>query len=154
MDRIFLLLRNSNAIPSLSWQGRRHSMNESAIQSFIRQTEGDLKLAKEFLAMWRRRSGDAPMPSMEASKAVQAPLIPSGEKIVQGEYGANKRAVLEAVEGCPTEYTIYDVEKVLAENGNPLLRPAISQALSRLSKDKHLTIHRKGGGRKPTVYRK
>lgn len=129
-------------------------MNESDIQSFIRQTESDLKLAREFLAMWRRRSGDAIMPSMQPSQAVQAPLIPATEKIEQGEYGANKRAVLQAIGSCPNEYTIYDVEKKLAENGNPLPRPAISQAMSRLSKDKQVAIHRKGGGRKATVYRK
>ena len=127
-------------------------MTESEIQEFIRQTEKDLQVAKEFLAMWRRRN--AAKPSMEPPRSVQTPLIPDAEGGRQGIYGANKQAILKAIQKCPEEYTIYDVEKALGELGSPLARPSISQAMSRLANNKDISLLRKGGGRKPAIYRK
>ncbi len=125
--------------------------SETSIEEFIRETEKDLLVAKQFLAMVKRRNGTIPLPSMEPVPA-QIPLIkthPQG-----GEYGANKRWLLAAIEKCPLEYTIYDIEKALVELGNPLERPVIQQAMSRFVSKGEVYVLKKGAGPKPSTYTK
>jgi hypothetical protein len=127
-------------------------VTEKDIREFITFTENDLRLAKEFLAMWTRRNGTG----FQTSPAMhQPPLIKDNAKTADtNEYGASKRAILAAIEKCPTDYTLYDIEKVMAEQGTPMERGAISQALNRLSKGRVIKQLRKGSGRNPAVYRK
>ena len=133
------------------------TMNEKDIQEFIRETEADLALAKDFLAMWQRRKSDTntkTTASLAPAKASQPPLIPNGATDKQGDYGANKRAMLKAIALCPHEYTIYDVESKLTEIGSPMTREAVSQALSRLKRSNKISLHKPSAGRTPAIYRK
>ncbi len=132
-------------------------MTEQEIVDFIKQTEEDLGLAKKFLAMWRKRNGSSNAPAMVPAKGVQTPLIQegnNGEAMRAGDYGATKQAIMAAIANCPPRYTLYDVEKALAENGSRLAKPAIQQGLSRLAKRKEIVLLTKGAGRKPAVYQK
>lgn len=128
-------------------------MTEQDIKNFIAQTENDLRVAKEFYAMWQRRNG-AGAASSVAPQGVQPPLPIQQNGGPESDYGANKRAVVAAIEKCPIKYSIYDVEKVLASEGHPLPRGAISQALNRLSKAGEIEQVEKGSGRRPAFYHK
>jgi len=67
---------------------------ENEILDFIRQAERALTLARDFLAMWRKRTAIEETPAMKPASAIQAPLIPDDEaQNGQAEYGANKRAI-------------------------------------------------------------
>lgn len=128
-------------------------MTEKEIVDIIKQTEKDLHIAKEFLSVWRRRNG-APSPaSLEPARAAQPPL-PVVHPAANGDYGANKKLLLRAVELCPNEYTIYDVEKALVELGSPLKRAVVQQGVSRLAKAKAISVKTKGSGPRPTIYTK
>lgn len=61
-------------------------------------------------------------------------------------------AIKAAIDKCPEEYSVFDIESKLIENGTPMKRTAISQTLSRMKDE--LTIKTKGAGRKPTIYMK
>lgn len=121
------------------------------IPKTLPQLEDDTKKAKDFLSVIRRRNGVEPA---TASTPAQRPLIPDQPKVVQGEYGANRKAVLKAITICPVEYTINDVEKALIESGVEITRTGISQALNRLSRKKEIIVLRQGAGRKATVFKK
>lgn len=134
-------------------------MTEADIAEFIRQTEDDLKIAKSFLAMWKRRES---LPSvMSASQTAQMQLgqelagARNGKPEDNGaEYGATKRRIVEAISKCPLEYTYRDVEQALIGLGHPLKRPMIQQGLSRLRSQKAITLLKAAAGPNPAIYKR
>ena len=129
--------------------------SEQEIVNWVKQTERDLRTAREFLDMWHRRNAANKPPTMEPPQAVQAPLLSESRGEENGaDYGATKRALLAAIAKCPEQYTVYDVEKASAEAGALLTKAQIQQGLSRLAKHKQINIVKKGAGRQPAIYRK
>ena len=125
-------------------------MNQKDIQEFIRQTELDLALAKDFMSMWTRRNGQA-APTMP-NRNGQAELITQPRK--QPEYGSSKSAIANGIAACPEQYTVLDIEKALVDLGTPLPRPSISQYMSRMVRENKVTVIKKGRGPHPALFKK
>jgi hypothetical protein len=128
-------------------------MNELEIQSFITQTEADLALARDFLAMWKRRNASQPMTANVIQPSVVADLpIPTRANV--SDDSSNVDRVLAAIVHCPTDYALNDVEARMASIGHAMDRGSIAQALSRLGRSGRIRIKVRGIGRRPTLYTK
>lgn len=139
-------------------------MKEEEIKAFIDETEADLALAKSFLAMWQRRHGAGSYvtraslqhePSHDhGSNGSKSKDEPESDSESSEGYGAVRRLILHAIESCPNDYTIHDVKAALKTNGNDMPITSVSQAVSRLARNREITPYRPGKGRAPTIYRK
>lgn len=129
-------------------------MNTQYIDGVISELENDLQTAKRFKAMLERRNGLPKTAPTERQKVVQTPLIKETQENRSVEYGATKQSVLKAIERCPEQYSINDIEKALKEDGVPIARSAISQVLTRMIKRNDISLFRQGVGRKPSIFKK
>lgn len=121
------------------------------LESELRQKQKDLDVAKRFRdAFPRLVSPEQAERSDAPSTAKQIPLVSEN-----GAYGAVTDAVRAAIERCPVEYNIYDVETAL--NRHSLMdveRSLLSQVLHRLTKQGELHVREHGRGRRPTKFTK
>lgn len=116
----------------------------------VKALNAELSAARAFRPFLAKRENEpetatAPVP-------VQAALIPS---TANGDgYGAVMRNIRAAIEKCPENYTVYNIETQLSALGVSIPREAISQAMSRLAKKGEVVVHERGSGRAPSIYRK
>jgi hypothetical protein len=120
------------------------------LESEIKTKQKDLEIARQFrsaLPRFHAFNGQA-LTAPQAEK--QIPLMPE-----ERSYGTVSDAVRSAIERCPVNYTIRDVERIVAETSLiDLSRNVISQVLHRLTRLGELKVLEKGRGRRPTLYTK
>lgn len=120
-------------------------ISETQIQDFISQLQDDLSTAHKFLQMWRRRTNTT-LPG----EGEQPDLISNSQT------GSSSIAdqIRAAIEKCPQQYSVADVESALIADGITMKRTKISQTLSRFMEAGKIKVHEKGVGRKATIYKK
>jgi hypothetical protein len=119
------------------------------LESELAQRQRDLETAKRFRDALPRLT-NTKSSSKGKPLGVQTELGLNGKR----EYGTTTAAIRSAIEGCPSTYDIYDIEKVLDGRDVHIPRLIISQILSRLARTKKLKIKRRGKGRRPTIFTK
>lgn len=130
-------------------------MKLQELDNLIAKLEGDIRrLSEELTAAKAFRpvliKHEHGMEATPKPVHIQPPLNGVEE---QGGYGSIGNSIKLAIfNGCPSEFSVYDIEKALADMHLNISRPSISQCLSRWKKD--LKVKTPGVGRKPTIYSK
>ncbi len=122
-----------------------NAISEKQIHDFISQLQDDLSTAHKFLQMWRRRTNTT-MPVGEGQPELLSSLQTGTSSIAD--------QIRAAIEKCPQQYSVVDVESALIADGITMKRTKISQTLSRFMEAGKIKVHEKGVGRKATIYKK
>src|SRR5688572_23968085 len=102
------------------------AISEKQITDFIAQLRDDLATADKFLAMWRRRNQLPERPKGDTFPA----LGTNGD----GDYGDVAKIVRDAINKCPIQYNVNDVDSAVRAAGHHLSRETIGQALNRFAR--------------------
>ena len=124
----------------------------TAMETELRDLQRALDAARTYRALRRKQNG------VKAPTMTPEPLLPLTPNNT-AKNGSKKKptaakAIREAIASCATDYTVYDLGCILTARGTPVGRPALSQFLSRLLKDKEITLKTPGKGPKPNIFTK
>lgn len=132
-------------------------MSDAFILESIRMLEEELASAKKYLAVYRRQHGISseekntnPIPPKQPSSFLEG-MIDSN---LDSKYGHVKAEILAAIERCPMEYTVQDIEAILTNDGKSPNKTVVSQWMTRLTKTGAVNRIREGAGRSPALYSK
>ena len=120
----------------------------AVLEAEILERQKAVEGAKAYLLSVLSRSPKVEPPSLSPEPLLQFP--PAGN----AEYSENSSAIRAAIEACPPDYTIYDIEKILATRGMKMKRETVSQSLSRFRRQGKIAVKKPGAGRAPTIYTK
>ena len=118
------------------------------LRSEVFQLEADIKAAKDFRKAFPRFMEDAP--TMQPVHVQVAPLIVLPETKSQSD----SSIIRSAIERCPVDYTIYDIEKHVAEMGHAITRLKISQTMSDWARKEKVRVKVRGVGNSVATYTK
>ena len=128
----------------------------SALEESIASLEAEfseqkraIEAARTYLAyLQKSTSGPALKPE---PVALLLPLTPKSNGTKSEK---TSHAIRSAIESCPTDYTIYDIESLLSERGKSIERTTISQIVSRLVSAGTVHVKQRGRGPKPSIFTK
>lgn len=135
-------------LPELDEQIAKNEARLKQLRQDANQLADDIAAARAFRAAFPRLMGmTSEAPLERAAHIEQAPLFPRSDVKLAG-------LIREAIMRCGEDYTIYDVEKVLAEAGVKADRLKISQTLSDWARKGKINIKERGLGNAASTYTK